>query len=157
EPRGVYALIEDIDDQIERSPAAGDVRVVYEGEYGCDLMPEDVAGFDRDYGKDRDRAALSALAAAASGDARALFDPNSGPLDMPAFLSFLAASTLVGDFDGYRHSHNYRVQLGGEPPRWRFLPWGLDRTFQRPLAIYDSQGWLAKRCFADRACRLEYV
>jgi len=156
-PRGIYSVVEDLDDLVERSPRASDVRVVYEGEYGCDLFPEDVPGFDRDYGKDPRRAALSALAEAASGEARALFDAGGGPLDMPAFLAFLAASTLVGDFDGYRHSHNYRIQLDGERQRWQFMPWGLDRTFQRPLSIFDSEGRLAKRCFRDPACRLEYV
>lgn len=157
QPRGLYALVEDIDDLVERAPKASRARVVYEGEYGCDLFPEDVPGFDRDYGKDPGRAELRALAGAANGDARALFDAAAGPLDMPAFLSFLAASAVVGDFDGYRHSHNYRIQLVGEQRRWQFLPWGLDRAFQRPLGIFDSQGWLAKRCFAEPACRLQYV
>ncbi|HTV23494.1 MAG TPA: CotH kinase family protein [Polyangiaceae bacterium] len=153
EPRGIYSLVEELDAVIERSGAA---RVVYEGEYGCDLYPEDVAGLERDYGKDPDRAALAAFTQAAVGDTRALFAAD-GPLDMPAFLAFLAASAIIGDFDGYRHSHNYRVQLGADTGRWTFLPWGIDRTFQNQLGIFDSQGWLAKRCFADRACRLEYV
>jgi hypothetical protein len=156
EPRGLYSIVEDIDELVARSaPEAG--GVVYEGEYGCDLFPEDVAGFDKDHGKDPGRAALAAFAEAAGGDARRLFGAEEGPLDQRAFLAFLAASTIVGDFDGYRHSHNYRIHLDPESQRWQFVPWGLDRAFQRPLSIFDSQGWLAKRCFADPACRLDYV
>jgi hypothetical protein len=157
EPRGIYSIVEDVDQVVERSVPDAKSGVVYEGEYGCDLFPEDVAGFDKDYGKDPGRAALAAFAEAAAGDARALFGAGTGPLDEPAFFAFLAGSAIVGDFDGYRHAHNYRIQLAPDTRRWRFVPWGLDRAFQRPLSIFDSQGWLAQRCFSDAACRLEYV
>jgi hypothetical protein len=157
EPRGIYSIVEDIDEVAQRSAPGAKGGVVYEGEYGCDLFPEDVAGFDKDHGKDPGRAALAALAEAAAGDARTLFGPGAGPLDTPAFLAFLAGSAIVGDFDGYRHAHNYRIQLDPGARRWQFMPWGLDRAFERPLGIFDSQGWLAQRCFADAGCRLDYV
>jgi hypothetical protein len=157
EPRGIYSVVEDIDEVVERSVGGAEGGVVYEGEYGCDLFPEDVEGFDKDYGKDPGRAALAAFAEAAAGDSSALFRDGAGPLDAPEFLAFLAGSAIIGDFDGYRHAHNYRIQLDPSARRWKFVPWGLDRAFERPLQIFDSQGWLAERCFADAGCRLDYV
>ena len=43
---GLYLNIESLDDAFvdHRSPVGGSL---YEGEYGCDLYPDDVAGFDR--------------------------------------------------------------------------------------------------------------
>jgi C-type mannose receptor len=37
------------------------------------------------------------------------------------------------------------------------LSWGLDRAFKKRLPAYSSQGLLAVRCFADPACRVDYL
>lgn len=156
EPYGLYLMLESVDEDFVERHFPGERGVLYEGEYGCDLFPEHVAEFERDAGKDPDRARLSSFARAAAGESAALFH-HEGPLDMPKFLRYLAASALLGDFDGYRHAHNYRIYYAPGEQKWQFLPWGLDRVFQQRLGIFDSAGWLAERCFADRACRLEYV
>lgn len=153
---GLYLMVEALDDTFLERHFGEPLGVLYEGEYGCDLFPEDVPGFERDAGKDRDREALHALARAAAAGGEAVFAPT-GPLAMDQFLTFLAASALLGDFDGYRHSHNYRIYRDAASGRWHFSPWGLDRVFQHRLGIFDSEGWLATRCFGDPACRLAYV
>jgi hypothetical protein len=155
EPQGLYAVIETIDKKFLQARFPDASGPVYEGEWGCDVIPEDVGGFDHDGGPD-DRGALARFAAVAAGDATRLFGPES-PLDVPAFLRFLAVEMYVGNFDGYRHGHNYRLYLEPGRARWYFLPWGLDRTFSKNLSIFDSRGYLAKRCFADARCRTEYV
>jgi hypothetical protein len=147
EHRGLYLLLEPID---RRFVAGGDS--VYEGEYGCDLYPDDVDGFDRDAGEGP-RDDLMALARAAEGTD--LFAGGS-PIDRERVVSYLAVSAVIGDFDGYRQSHNYYLHREAARNKWSLVPWGLDRAFQTHVGIYDSGGLLAKKCFADGACREQY-
>jgi hypothetical protein len=155
EPQGLYAVIESIDKKFLKARFPDPEGPVYEGEWGCDVIPDDVAGFDHDGGP-KDRSALAKFAEIAAGNADKLFGPES-PLDVPAFLRFLAVDMYVGNFDGYRHGHNYRIYFEPGRARWYFIPWGLDRTFVKNLSIFDSHGHLARRCFADARCRTEYV
>ena len=144
---GLYLVVEPADQHVEGN--------LYEGNYGCDLYPDDVPGFDQDGGDDESRADLAALAITATAPPELLFGED-GPLDLPRVLAYLAVSAYVGDFDGYRHGHNYR--LHHDPARgWALLPWGLDRTFRKRLGVHDSGGVLARRCFADEACRAAYA
>lgn len=155
--KGLYAVIETVDSEfLERrfDDASGGL---YEGEYGCDLYPGDVEGFDRDGGdKKAGRGDLRELAGIAQGPADKLFSA-AGPLDMDSFLAYLAVSAFIGDFDGYRHAHNYRVYHEPAEDKWYFIPWGIDRAFKKHLSIYESFGLLARRCFADARCRAAYV
>ncbi len=155
EPQGLYAVIESIDKKFLKARFSDAGGPIYEGEWGCDVIPDDVGGFDHDGGP-KDRRALARFAEVAAGSADQLFGPES-PLDVPAFLRFLAVDMYVGNFDGYRHGHNYRLYFEPGRARWYFLPWGLDRTFYKDLSIFDNQGYLARRCFADARCRTEYV
>ncbi len=155
EHEGLYAVIESIDKRFLRSRFPDASGPIYEGEWGCDVTPDDVEGFDRDGGP-KDREALAQFARVAAADATSLFGPKS-PLDMPAFLRFLAVDMFVGNFDGYRHGHNYRLYFEPSRSKWYFMPWGLDRTFVKNLSIYDSQGYLAQRCFTDAGCRADYA
>lgn len=158
---GLYAIIENMDETFLARSFSDNSGGLYEGEYGCDMFEEDVEGFERDSGKDDKRTDLHGLAQAAAAPPEQifdrLFDREKGLLHTDAFLTYLAVSAFVGDFDGYRHSHNYRVYRNPAENKWYFIPWGLDRTFKQHLPLFDSEGLLAKRCFADARCRLEYV
>jgi hypothetical protein len=154
--KGLYLMVEPLDDDFVAA-RAGARDLLYEGEYGCDIQASDVSGFDLDAGRDPKRARLKQFAERAAGDARLLFDAAAGPLEMRSFLDYLAASALIGDFDGYRHAHNYYAWYRPDTDKWTLLPWGLDRAFSKRLAIDESQGLLAKRCFRDPSCKLEYV
>jgi len=154
-PYGLYAVIETIDEEFLERNFEADDGGLYEGEWGCDLYPEDVPGFEKDHGPP-EHDDLAALAEAAAGPADALFFGPQAPVDLRRFLDYLAVSALIGDFDGYRHSHNYRIYLDPGTGRWSFIPWGIDRAFKKSLPLTDSEGLLARRCFADRACRLQY-
>lgn len=157
-PKGLYLLVEPLDEAFlaERGSRSAE-DLLYEGEYGCDIQSADVSGFDLDAGEDPGRATLASFAESAAGEARGLFDPAAGPLDLRAFLAYLAGSAIVGDFDGYRHGHNYYAHHRAADGKWQLLPWGLDRAFKKHLAIDDSQGLLARRCLRDPTCKLEYV
>jgi hypothetical protein len=157
EPYGLYLVVETPDEDFLQRYFGNGSGELYEGEYGCDLRPEDVPGFDQDSGPDNDRAALLRLATAAAGPADALWGREDSPLSRDHVAKFLAFSTYIGDFDGYHHSHNYRLYHRPDTGKWEMLSWGLDRAFVKRLPPYSSQGLLAVRCFADLPCRLDYL
>lgn len=154
---GLYLVVETVDEDLVSRAFDGPQGELYEGEYGCDLYPDDVDGFDHELGSDRGRSQLRALASRAAQGAHGLFHAADAPLDKPAVLAYLAVSAVIGDFDGYRHAHNYRIYHHPASGKWSMIPWGLDRVFKKRLSIYDSHGLLARRCFADARCRREYV
>ena len=154
---GLYALVEPIDGPLLARSFDTKATVVYEGDYGCDVYPGDVWGMEMDEGDDPQRAHLGALSRAASNPPMTLLEGDGALLHREHFFSFLAASIWTGDFDGYRHGHNYRLYLDGGTGRWSLIPWGLDRALKRELGPYDIHGRLARACFADATCRLEHV
>lgn len=156
---GLYTAVEHVGKRFLSRHFADPSGGLYEGELGCDLFADDVDWFDQDSGDRGDdaRAPLRLLTEKAAGPAEGLFDATTGALARDEFLAYLAVSAIIGDFDGYRHSHNYRIYHEPTEDKWYFIPWGIDRVFQRSLSIHDSRGLLAKRCFADPSCRLDYV
>ena len=155
QPLGLYLLVESVDQEFLDRRFGDHEGDMYEGEYGCDLYPEDVAGMEREVGG-KDRRELAALVATAGGPVDQLIGGPAARFDSSA-LSYLAVSALLGDFDGYRHSHNYRIYRDPEARRWFFIPWGIDRVFYKRLEPFDSNGLVARRCFEDRACRIAYL
>lgn len=153
---GLYSLLEPIDRPfLARAFGDGD-GALYEGEYGCDVSPEQVLQLGLEEGQDEGRAHVRALAASAAGPIARAFDAD-GALDGQRFFAFLAASAWLADFDGYRHAHNYRLYFEPKRERWSVLPWGLDRVLDHEMSVFDSHELLASKCFADAACRLRYV
>jgi len=154
---GLYLLVEPVDSLFLARHYPDGTGNLYEGEYGCDLYPPDVDGFDHDSGPEGDREALRALANAATKGLGALVDGDKPLVDKKLVITFLAASAVLADFDGYDHGHNYF--LYHEPSRGRFslMAWGVDRMLYRDYNIFESNGVLARLCFADLPCRLEYV
>ncbi|MET0386459.1 MAG: CotH kinase family protein, partial [Polyangiales bacterium] len=153
---GLYSVLEAVDDHMLARHFGGGDGALYEGEYGCDLYEDDVWGFEHDGGKDPERKHLHQLASAVSAPVESWFGPGS-VLDRDRVLGYLAASTLLADFDGYRHGHNYRVYRDPTSSRWSFIPWGFDRVLQSDFGVFDSHGRVAQRCFAEAGCRLAYV
>jgi hypothetical protein len=153
---GLYTLVEPVDSRFLAAHYGNGDGPLYEGEYGCDFHADDVRSMELDDGRDEGRARVLALAQAAAGPSQQLF-ADDGLLDVAALQRFLAVSALIGDFDGYRHAHNYRAYRDPVRERWSLLPWGLDRALKKPTAAFDSHGLLAVRCFDDAACRLGYI
>ena len=160
EAYGLYLVVETPDEGfLERQFGSG-AGELYEGEYGCDLFVADVGGFDLDVGK-TDRSELLRFATAASGSgeemAQALWRSPKAPMDLAHLSLFLAFSNYVGDFDGYHHSHNYRIYRDPSTGQWQFMSWGLDRAWFKNLPPYSSRGLLAKQCFSHIECRTAYL
>ena len=154
---GLYLVVEPIDSVFLARHFDDPSGNLYEGEYGCDMYEQDIWGFDLDAGSDTSRADLKALVGHAATGVERLFQGPKAALNKEHVLAFLAVSAIVGDFDGYRHSHNYSLYHEPRSDKWTLIPWGIDRVFFKQLDIFDSGGLLAKLCFDDRACRLAYV
>ncbi|MBL4633827.1 MAG: CotH kinase family protein, partial [Kofleriaceae bacterium] len=155
ELRGLYLVVETPDKDFLKRQFGSGKGELYEGEYGCDLFVADVDGFEQDRGK-KDRNPLRRFAEAAEAKGDEVWRPD-GPMTLEHLSLFLAFSTYVGDFDGYHHSHNYRIYRDPKNDTWQFMSWGLDRAFFKSLPPFSSQGLLAKRCYAQADCRKAYL
>ena len=129
---------------------------LYEGEHGDDL-DHDIWKYEQDEGEDTSREALERFAELAQQDGDAVFYGDEALLDTPSFLSYLAAESLTGQFDGYRSSHNYFIYHEPEVDEWTWLPWSLDQTFSREIGPYDSGGFMARKCIDTDNCRHDYI
>lgn len=156
-PYGTYLMVEPVDGDLVTDRLGGPPEALFEGEYGCDLWTDDAPRIERKLGDDGARDRFAALAGLADRDPARLFDPAGSPLDVAEVVSFLAVDAVIGDFDGYWHSHNYFLAEGPPAGRWRILPWGVDRVFRDHLPVDASQGRLARLCTADPGCRLAYA
>jgi len=128
---GLYLWVENVDQSFFDRRFGNHDGVLYEGEYGCDLYLDDVDGFERDLGP-KGRKDLRRLARAAGGPLPGLLGGPDALLDESVF-AYLAVSAFLGDYDGYRHAHNYHLYFRPETGKWYFIPWGIDRVFQKRL------------------------
>lgn len=156
-PRGIYLAVEGVDEVMLARHFEDASGNLYEGEYGCDVRPTDVWGFDMDAGTATGREDLIALAARADAGVAALYTGDKPALDVRRVLAYLATSAVLGDFDGYRHAHNYFLYHEPTTGLWSMIPWGIDRVLFKQLDIFDSDGRLARICLDDRQCRVRYV
>ncbi len=155
--KGTYLIVEPIDDIFVANQFGAPIGGLYEAEYGCDVFPQDIARFERDHGPESSREHLAAVAQAAQIQSPVLWEDNNPLIDSNAVVTYLAVSALLGDFDGYWHSHNYFLYQNGPRGTWSILPWGIDRVFNDELGLWGSRGRLAEVCFADSKCSLAYA
>ena len=157
-PAALYVAVEALNkDFLAANPAIAGGGL-FEGDYGCDLEPDHVRRFDKDGGGEEHRAALGRLVAQLPGGVTALFADDAPHFDRDATLKFLALTTLIGDFDGYRHAHNYTLACDAKGERWCLVPWGLDRIFGKHLKpFHGHESAMAKACMTDRGCRFDYA
>jgi hypothetical protein len=156
EPWGLYAVVESLDERpfLEAWFGSRD-GLIYEGEYGEDLVDTDLPELDLDHGHDPERAALAALIDGLNAaPTHELPDAWAPWLDVEAWLLFAAAEIFTGHWDGYSWSkNNYAVHFGGIGPSWRFLPWGFDQSFVADLNPFRGQSRLSAACLESIACR----
>jgi hypothetical protein len=149
---GLYLNLEAIDRGPLKRVFGDDDGTLYEGEFGCDLYPEDAPRFEQDGGDDVGHADLIALARWRAAPTRS-WRPTGPSICRGSWATWrwprssatsmaIATATTTGC---------YRDRDSG---RWSLLPWGQDRTFKSRLRLTDSGGLVAKLCFADaRAAR----
>ena len=154
---GLYVVSEPADESFLARHFVDPSGPLYEGGYGCDVYPEDVLSMEHERGNDPERVLIRGLADAALGSIDDWLHPERGPMDRDAFLRFLAVDALIGNFDGYRHGHNYMLYFEPGAGRWHMLPWGLDRVLRSNMGAYDHHALLSSKCLTDPSCRLDYV
>ena len=154
---GLYATVEVVDNPsfLERwfGDASGNL---YEGQYGTDLVPDKMSGFDQDNGEDVGGADLVELRAALDGmtNPATVVDELSQVIDLDRYLELAATEIWIGHWDGYAWTrNNYYLYRRPDDGRWTFIPWGIDQTFKDTLDPFGGTGRIQKMCDASLACR----
>ena len=153
---GLYLDIEPYDDEFLARVYDDPSGNLYESDKSADL-DTDIWNWDQDEGEDETRADLQALADLALADNDAVFYGDTARIDMPRFLAFMAAETIVGHFDGHMGGHNFFIYHEPTLDLWSYQPWSLDQALARHVGAFDHEGFLADKCLHDGACLVDYL
>lgn len=157
EPYGLYVDVENVDAQLLAKSFADPTGPLYEGALEVDLRPDDLWRFELDEGESRHRTELAELIARVQAGGDSIFYGPDRLVDRTAFIRFLAASAVTGDWDGYWKPNNYRIYYEPSARLWYFLPWGLDQAWDLERTAFDGVGLLIQTCMSSRRCLREYL
>ena len=154
--RGVYTLMEDVQLRTFEPwgmSSNGWMAEMFLADFQTDLLPnfEDEDGTAQ---LDGIRGVIEALRLEDDDEA---MDALEEHVEMDQFISFYAASGLIGQYDAYPYrSPGDDVHIYTDPDHHRisFIPHGLDETFRDPtrhMAI--APGLLANRCYFNPGCQ----
>jgi hypothetical protein len=158
--RGLYGVIEAMDEEFVESRFALDQGNLYEGGWGADLWPGRDDNFElqepgRDLVSPEDIRRLIEVTHA-EPDVNVLLDDC---FDADGTLATVALELVTGQADGYvRYANNYLLYAAPEPEgrcgaRWTLLPWAPDQAFRVDDVLPSSAaGRLAQRCIDDSDC-----
>ena len=160
---GLYLNVETIDRHFLARHFDSREGMLYEADYGCDVGEETCfePKFDTDAcddpptGDPTDMKPLqdlnSRLAQIPTGNFYPAIDQV---IDFDAYLTFWAAASVVGYWDGYPNDpNNYRIYHDLSDDRWVLIPTGIDQIFEKDVNPFKPVGMLSKRCLADRDCK----
>ena len=164
---GVYVHVESVRKPFLRRHFDDDEGTLYEGTLS-DFTPAWRGTFEQKTNEDMPSAAvLDALTAAAQVEDARLIEALEAVLDVDAFLSFWAAEVAVAHWDGYAgNTNNFFVYADPASGRARFLPWGVDGTFQTPYLLFEGEvapasvlatGIIARRLYLHAEGRARFV
>ena len=153
---GLYLNLETTDTRFLKRRFGDDRGILYEGSYGVDLRAGDVEKFDLREGEDPNRATLKALIRALDVPGEDIFYGARPPVDTASFLAMMAAEALLGDWDSYYTSNNYRMYWNPSASRWFFMPTGIDQTFGA-TTVFGATGLLFQKCLASERCTRDYA
>ena len=164
EDLGVYTALETYDRGVlARNFPSGNGKL-YEGQLS-DFRSNWVETFDAKLQKGfDDQNELYELARALRADDEDLLELVEPLLDMDAYLSFWAAETLMGHWDGYNgNQNNFFLYLEPTTKKFYFLPWGTDGIFAvspfltRPAPVsVNAFGMLPYRLYGLAEIRTRY-
>ena len=130
EDLGAYTTLETYDrDFLARHFPSADGKL-YEGQLS-DFRSNWVETFENKLQKSfDDRHELYELARALRADDEDLLELVEPLIDMDAYISFWAAETLMGHWDGYNgNTNNFFVYWEPTTKKFYFIPWGTDGVF----------------------------
>ena len=131
-PRGFYYLKEGYDSDFLRRNFGHDVGNLYDGGFLQDIDAKlQLITSKKDV---KDQADLNALLAASRiEDAAERFKKMDQLLEMDKFLSYVAMSMILCDWDGYPSKcNNYRVYHNPKTDKITFIPSGMDQMLGDP-------------------------
>lgn len=135
---GLYVLKEAFESEFLKLYFGSDKGNLYEGGFVQDI--------DRDLEKESgkgpdDHSDLHALRAAMNEkDATNRWAKLQTVLDVDRFVTYMALSAMLADWDGYPlNRNNYRIYFRPEDRRAVFLPHGMDQLFERTIEL--DAGW----------------
>lgn len=154
---GLYLVLEPYDD-VTLSRHFVSTQHVYEGEYGEDIIPEEVADLEVDEGDPTDIYDLTNLAAMVSSEVpdEEWLGALETVADVPELLRMWAVEQYIGHWDGYSPTiNNYYVHCDDDDV-CSMLPSGTDQTFSDYRDIHSGNGYLFERCMSIQECRWWY-
>ena len=154
---GLYVDVETVDRDLLARHFADPDGPLYEGSLEVDLRPEDLWAFELDEGESLERSELARLIARVGEADDSIFYGPDALVDRAAFLRYLAASAVTGDWDGYWKPNNYRIYYEPTARLWYLLPWGLDQAWYLERTAFDGVGLLVETCMSSRRCLREYL
>jgi hypothetical protein len=156
--QGLYLNVETIDTRFLDRVFHDSRGALYEAAYGVDLREGDEPQFELDEGADAGRARLTSFIRAVQSPGDGVFYGAAAQVDTASFLSMMAASMLLGDWDNYYSSNNYRIYWNPSTRRWHFIPTGLDQTFAADATtVFGGSGVLFQKCLASDRCTSDYA
>ena len=153
---GLYLNLETTDAQFLKRVFGDDGGLLYEGAYGVDLRAGDAGKFELHAGEDPDRAILGSLIRAVDTPGDGLFYGPSRQVDTESFLATMAADALLGNWDSYYTSNNYRLYWNRRAGRWFLIPGGIDQAFSG-TKVFGATGLLFQKCLASERCTTDYA
>ena len=153
---GLYLNVETLDADFLKRRFGDDIGILYEGAYGVDLRAGDIEKFELHEGKDPHRAALKELIGGLDTPGDAVFYGDRPQVDTESFLAMMAAEALLGDWDSYYGSNNYRIYWNPSASRWSFIPTGIDQSFG-VTTVFGATGLLFQKCLASERCTSDYA
>ena len=130
EDLGVYTTLETYDREFLARHFPSAEGKLYEGQLS-DFRPNWIETFENKLQKSfDDRHELYELARALRADDEDLLELVEPLVDLDAYISFWAAETLIGHWDGYNgNTNNFFVYLEPTTKKFYFIPWGTDGVF----------------------------
>ncbi len=142
EDLGVYAHTENIDEELVARRLGGRPAEMYEGALS-DFNDEFIVTFESETDAS-DGAALRAIQEALEGEESGLLSRLRAVLDLEAFLTFWAAESIAGHWDGYNgNTNNFYVYTDPESGLARFIASGPDAAFDSRTPFgYGRPPWV---------------
>jgi len=164
EDMGVYTTLETYDRAFLARHFPSAEGKLYEGQLS-DFRANWVETFENKLQKSfDDRHELFELTRALRADDEDLLELLEPLIDMDAYISFWAAETLIGHWDGYNgNQNNFFIYLEPTTKQFYFMPWGTDGAFaasplvaRQPPVSVNAFGMLPYRLYGLPEIRTRY-
>ena len=165
EDMGVYTTLESYDRTFLARHFPSAEGKLYEGQLS-DFRANWVETFENKLQKTfDDRHELFELTRALRADDEDLVELLEPLIDMEAYVSYWAAETLIGHWDGYNgNTNNFFVYLEPTTRKFYFIPWGTDGAFAasplipRPAPVsVNAFAMLPNRLYGLPEMRMRYL